>query len=676
MKAFNRNIFRVLLTAGLLLAGTDVMWGEYDYYAKVTGTVSPTGTGTVYVSLTKGDYNVDNKTSETGESGSEVIFYIKAEPESNYHFVNWTNTSTNKVSFKETGGDKKTETSIGANRATTANDTKEYVIQANFGRDSITITFNANGGSGSMGDQIVQSGVETAINSLGFTNNYTVTFNANGGLVNGKSSDGITKSRFTRWKHWTSETDFVPYNDGESITLTLPHGSTYSLQATWADKVKFSFPSATRGDRQFEGWYTESTGGTKKGVANSEVDMQTANLYAHWGDPFYAKVSLSETEGASESATVDATEKNSDTKNTDLTFSIEAKTPASGYHFTGWSGTNVTFADNSQLKTTATVKSSSTAGVLAETVAEIKANYAPNVYWASLTATYGEHGTASVMATKKSTTTPGGDVVFEITAVPQTGYHLVEWTKDGSVGTFGSSTSATTTFTVPAATSYDVENATSYTVHATFAKDMFNAKLTASVSSLSPASSSTAKVSKDNTVWSESETVSAATSNQDVTFYVKATPAAGYEFLGWSLADNSTDYVAGLGAEGTYTIKSAVNQGDTNAKTLYAVFRAVYSIKINANCTPSSSDMIVFNVTHKTESVNYRVSVPVGGTITLKDVPAGAYTVTPESAWSWDYTVSAAQTTSFNTANLSEHNFTVTPKNSQKKHDESLKQVE
>lgn len=677
MKAFNRNIFRTLLTLGLLFAGTGVMWGG-EYYAKVTGKVSPTGTGTVYVSSTEGTYNDSEATSDDGESGAEATFYIKAEPTTDYHFVNWTNPSDNKVSFKEEGGEKKAKTSIGANRATSAYDTKEYEIQANFAHDTYTVHFDANGGSGTMDDQTgILTNTDTKLNKLTYENNYTVTFDANGGLVNGKSSDSETKTRFTRWKYYTGSVPdgFIGYNDESNINLVVAHGSTITLKATWDSDVAFTFPTATRGDRTFLGWYDSNSGGAKKGDASESVRMKTATLYAHWGDPFYAKVSLSETEGASASATVDATEKNSDTKNTDLTFTIEAKAPATGYHFTGWSGTNVTFADNSQLKTTATVKSSSTAGVSAETVAEIKANYAPNVYWASLTATYGEHGTASVTATPKSTTTPGGDVVFEITAVPQTGYHLDEWTREGSVGTFGSSTSATTTFTVPAATSYDVENATSYTVHATFAKDMFNAKLTASVSSLSPASSSTAKVSKDNTAWSESETVSAATSNQDVTFYVKATPAAGYEFLGWSLADNSTDYVAGLGAEGSYTIKSAVNQGDTNAKTLYAVFRAVYTIQINANCATSSTDMIVFNVTHKTESVNYRVSVPVGGTITLKDVPAGAYTVTPESAWSWDYTVSDAQTTDFNAENLSVHNFTVTPENSEKKHVEQSVEI-
>ena len=304
--------------------------------------------------------------------------------------------------------------------------------------------------------------------------------------------------------------------------------------------------------------------------------------------------------------------------------------------------------------------------------------FAVDEYYAKLNVIAGEHGSAYATENSKSTTIKGGDVEFEIIAVADPGYHFVNWTKSGDEGGFKNENSSTTTFIAPAANEYDKEKAKPYTVTAHFAVDEYNAKLTSAVSSLSDGSGHLVRVSTDETNWDESMSKSANAPDIDVPFYVKAEPAPGYKFIGWSESDGSSDTVTGLGAKGTFAVKSSSTQGGTNEKTLYAIFKKEYSIMINANSSAEDpKSKIVFKIVSKSDGgKKYRVSVPVGGSITLKDVGEGGYTITPETIWHWSYKVEPASAeTDYDANNLSTNNFTVTPSGKNKKHDEASSTV-
>lgn len=147
------------------------------------------------------------------------------------------------------------------------------------------------------------------------TQSFTVTFNKQDGSSNTElrvtSGEKITKPAdptrtgytFGGWykdaacteeQKWNFETDTVTENltlyakwtrketvTGYTITFNGNGGSvTPSTAKTEANGKLSSLPTPTRDGYQFEGWYTESTGGTK--VSTAHVFTQNAIIYAHW----------------------------------------------------------------------------------------------------------------------------------------------------------------------------------------------------------------------------------------------------------------------------------------------------------------------------------------------------------------------------------------------------------
>lgn len=419
---------------------------------------------------------------------------------------------------------------------------------------------------------------------------------------------------------------------------------------------------------------------TSTSTKEAEPTKVTKTITGKFAENFYAELLLEKSSGTSGTPTGGGLGQ-SESAGGNVVFSIKAPGADAGYHFTGWTG-NETF-DISQPdseNTDVTVSASTTGGPDYKKTYKAKANYAQNIYYAKLSATSegpAGSGSAKVEESPKSTTISGGEVTFEIKADPAKGYHFVNWTTTGD-GKIKNSSSPSTTFTASASSDYGEAKAIAYTVTAHFAVDEYNAKLTSAVSSLSEGTGHSVCVSTDGNNWVESKSKSASAPNSDVTFYVKAEPAPGYKFIGWSESDGSSDTVTGLGAEGTFVVKSSSTQGGTNEKTLYAIFKKEYSITINANSSATDpKGKIVFKIVSKSDGgKKYRVSVPVGGSITLKDVGEGGYTITPETIWHWSYKVEpASDETDYDANNLSTNNFTVTPSGKNKKHDEASSTV-
>jgi len=723
MKQIKKYILCACLTAVTLLAGEGVVWG-YSHYAKVTASANPTGKGNVYVSTSNGNYSTNEATSSDGDSGDAATFYIKADniANSGYHFSNWVCTSSNssKLSFAEASSNT---TSLTANRSTSNDGTEAYTIQANFVENFYAKITPSHDGHGSGNPTVTSTNPQNSV-----TPNTDLTFTVS-------AANAASGYHFDQWE----VTDGTPTTSTYASPLTVTvksattGGSTNAtncqVKAVYAQNYyaaltanvmtgasgtasatpKTSNNSATSGGNivfnitapdaiagyHWDGWQ-EVTGvtygdktkqSTTATVAASTTPGGTASysIVAKYAINHYVRVNTAKNISEGGTAYVCYGDSFSGTETSAIngngkgwqganeTFSVKA-TPASGYHFVNWSITgDGTITDNTSASTTVIGKTK--AGNTGEDnpyIYTVTANFAQNTYYAALSATSGGNGTVTVDSSPKSTTTSGGDLVFNLSITPISGYHF-----DKIEFTTGSGTISGNTVTVAASSNYAVDGdnkAAQYAVKVTFAKDMYNAKLTTAISSISDASTSTAQVSSDNSNWYDNVIYAAEAGNTDVTFYVKATPAAGYKFVGWSTSNGSSTTVSGLGATGTYTFKSASAIGETNAKTLYAIFKAQYDIVINANCSSASDDRIVFNVTGP---ANYRVSVPVGRSITLKDVASGTYTITPEGSWSWAYTVSPTEgTTSFDGENKSTHNFTVNAKSSTKKHDEVVNVIE
>lgn len=567
----NRHIFRAVLTLGLLVVGNGVMWGESEYYAKLTVDInsnSPTGSGRVYATNNGTTVEVeDEKTtasnyiSTDGDGGGNTTLYGHAVAETGFHFVGWA--STVGASEPDEGIGNPQEFSLATATTSGENNANKYFRYAIFDY------------------------------------NYYVSVSAN------HVGDGNTGSVIVRYEE-----------EGGSNQATNGNGNaapdkeeTFSITAT--DDV-------TTGYHFVEWTHKHSLDDVKIETANSSTTNVTVMTKS------------------------------------DYQYNEDAKKP-NPYQYT------------------------------------VTANYAKNIYYATLTANSGVNGTASINGNQtkstESTETPGGSVEFSITASPSPGYHFKEWQVEQAEGDYrfkdNDRTLASTTFyaKVPSEErKYDEDNALSYKVKAIFEEDKFYAKLATAVSSKSDVSSSTAQVSIDETGWETEKTQVDAEKDKEKKFYVKATPAQGYKFIGWSEkdgTDDSKDFIS-LGASGEYKVKSSSNQGETNAKTLYAVFKKEYSIVINAFFDAVKDDRVVFSVVNNSDnSIRYRLSVPVGGSVTLKDVAPGNYTITPETDWSWNYTVTPENSsTEYDSVNMSTHNFTVSSKGSTKKIDEEAVKVE
>ena len=143
---------------------------------------------------------------------------------------------------------------------------------------TFTVTFDSKGGSGVNSQTIAKDGkvtkptdpTKTGYTFGGWYKNEACTepWNFN--------TDTVTEN-LTLYAKWTEEETETGY----TITFNGNGGSvTPSTAKTEANGKLRSLPTPTRDGYQFEGWYTESTGGTK--VSTATEFTQNTTIYAHW----------------------------------------------------------------------------------------------------------------------------------------------------------------------------------------------------------------------------------------------------------------------------------------------------------------------------------------------------------------------------------------------------------
>lgn len=127
-----------------------------------------------------------------------------------------------------------------------------------------------------------------------------------------------------------------------------------------------------------------------------------------------------------------------------------------------------------------------------------------------------------------------------------------------------------------------------------------------------------------------------------------STPTAneGYKFVGWFEDAACTKAVnqTWVGTGSKLTPHQSVKYGDRDgygAKTYYAKFeRDVFDLKITKNVTGEGANLnqtFVFTVKNEANETISTIVLKNGETKTIKGLPVGTYTVTEDTAWSWQY---------------------------------------
>ncbi len=149
--------------------------------------------------------------------------------------------------------------------------TASYDIQVNNRQmKTVSLTYDANGGSGGPGVQTVEAGSKTRISYSVPVRSYTVLLNADGGTVN--TGRIQLKTYFKGWTSKKSELSGI-YQPGASITLT----SDKTLYAYYESVRLGSLPVPVRDGYTFKGWYY----GKSKAAVNTKVGAD-CQLTAKW----------------------------------------------------------------------------------------------------------------------------------------------------------------------------------------------------------------------------------------------------------------------------------------------------------------------------------------------------------------------------------------------------------
>lgn len=160
---------------------------------------------------------------------------------------------------------------IGKDNIPLTNATIHYALE------TYTITYDANGGTGTPSDQIKEEDVPMVLSSIKPSLRYIIQYNANGGSVSPAS-----KNIYCTFDTWNTKQNGTgtSYSPGQEYT----NNADVTLYAQWRNSVAGTLATPTRDGYEFVGWYTSSTEGEQINEASAIVGNTT--IYAHWTDPY------------------------------------------------------------------------------------------------------------------------------------------------------------------------------------------------------------------------------------------------------------------------------------------------------------------------------------------------------------------------------------------------------
>ena len=146
--------------------------------------------------------------------------------------------------------------------------------------ETVTITFDANGGSISSSTKIVKKGKAIGTLPTPTRSGYTFAgwYTAKSGGSKISTSTTVSKDT-TYYAHWTAKSSSVT----ETVTVTFDaNGGSVSSSTKKVEKGKAigTLPTPTRSGYTFAGWYTAKSGGSK--ISTSTTVSKNTTYYAHW----------------------------------------------------------------------------------------------------------------------------------------------------------------------------------------------------------------------------------------------------------------------------------------------------------------------------------------------------------------------------------------------------------
>ena len=250
-----------------------------DGYKSSTNTSGTVDVKAILRTVTFDAQNGTDKVKETTADGGTVAL-PDAPAKDGYTFDGW---------FQSDGTAFTEKTPVAADITVTAKWTKETVPPVT----TYTVTYDANGGTGTMTDTTAYtSGSKAQVKDNGFTRE-GYTFNGWNTAANGKgtqhaAADSITiKADVTLYAQWTKET-VPPVPPVTTYTVTYKaNGGTGTMTDTTAytsgSKAQVKDNGFTRDGYTFTGWNTAKDGkGTQHAAADSITIKADVTLYAQW----------------------------------------------------------------------------------------------------------------------------------------------------------------------------------------------------------------------------------------------------------------------------------------------------------------------------------------------------------------------------------------------------------
>lgn len=366
-----------------------------------------------------------------------------------------------------------------------------------------------------------------------------------GEKVYGLGDAYTTNANLTLYPHWTANTHTITYNNVETSELPEGYPETYTHEAS------VTLPIPSRNGYEFLGWFVD---GEFNGDAVTEIpEGQTEDkvFFAKWSDAVEYTITYENVNGAANENATSYTIEQSVALN-----ALEKD----GFVFAGW-------YDNAQFEGNAATEIS--AGAFGDTTF-----YAKWLEIFTITYAAGE-GDGITGAVAAGTKTEGEDATLSSVGFTREGYTQTGWkTEDGSV---------------------------TYAMGATYATD-------ASVTLYPIWEAEVYHVYYHNIEGATFETPNPETYTVEDVFPIalNSPSKAGFNFLGWSLTENSTKYVDGIAA------------GSTGEANFYANWELAPSpITVTASSGTFEYDGETHNAT-----CSYEGTLPVGYSIEM--VPNGS----------------------------------------------------
>lgn len=218
-------------------------------------------------------------------SWEEMEFKFTAPQKAGYTFRGWQECDDNNFTYNLDGTYKTTNYvySFKTTGSGTSDDgwfTKKIYIIAVYEANKYTISFNANGGTGTMSNQSFTYDVSQNLTPNAYEKKATVTFDYNDGAT--ANSTATSSATFLNWKNGTAT-----YTDGQSVSnLSSIQGATVTLTAQWSAYSAVTLPTPTREGYKFDGWYNGDT----KIDGTTYTPNGNVTLTAHWLEEAYMKI--------------------------------------------------------------------------------------------------------------------------------------------------------------------------------------------------------------------------------------------------------------------------------------------------------------------------------------------------------------------------------------------------